>query len=179
METFRISKYNPRHRDLSGKFINNEWTSVSEINQVFDNCILTKEDYLVVENKYVNTVVEFTKYLHVNCLIIKDVVKLEMLFSDNYSSLYDNKLVDFYKSVIENQEITYPDFGHIIRLLLREDISGRLEDKDSRLSIDFGYDYYMFMHIDLKSEIALKKICIENGLFMEISEFPISYDYAE
>ncbi len=53
----RISKYDPKYR-ANGIFIGDDWTSVSEIGQCFNGEKLTKEQYVCVERKYADCILE-------------------------------------------------------------------------------------------------------------------------
>src|SRR3954466_734302 len=53
---FRVTKYDPRMRDDRGVFVGDDWTSISEIGQVFDRQVLTCERYEQVESAYLKAV---------------------------------------------------------------------------------------------------------------------------
>jgi hypothetical protein len=76
------------------------------IGQVFDNILLTKEEYLINEKKYARTIIALTECLDINFFSINNLIKLEIRFSKNYSSLYDGELINFYKTVIKESRNT-------------------------------------------------------------------------
>jgi hypothetical protein len=179
METYRVSKYNPKYRDSEGNYTKHEWWSYVEIGEMFDNKLFTIENYLLLENSYISTIKDLAKYLYIKSLLISEMTKTEMLIPENFLKLYEDNLISYYNSLYENQEIPYSDLNKLLKLLLRQDITGHLEDKHSKLSIDFGYDYYMFIKTDKKNKTKLNEICNQNGLFMEDSGFPISFEFEE
>lgn len=65
MCAYRISKYNPLFRTENGYYLNDEWTSYSDIGKIFYNKVFTKDDYLSFENKYCDTVLSILKYLNI------------------------------------------------------------------------------------------------------------------
>lgn len=53
MNYYRITKYNPEFRNEQGFYTKNDWTSISDIGQVFDEGVLTAEDYKQMEDSYI------------------------------------------------------------------------------------------------------------------------------
>jgi hypothetical protein len=53
---WRISKYDPRHRDQHGAYQRDEWTASSDIGKAFVDGVLTEREYLRVEGPYVSAV---------------------------------------------------------------------------------------------------------------------------
>ena len=53
---FRITKYNPTNCDSAGRYLLNEWTSVSDIGKNFSIGSLELADYLETEGSYVTTI---------------------------------------------------------------------------------------------------------------------------
>lgn len=150
MKRYRITKYNPQYR-VDGKYLINEWTDYSDIGKVYDGKVLTREEYCSVESNYIYCATTLLKMASVKGLII---VWLECLHGRKWQpNLYVNlKLV-----------------ANLIRLTLRNKIWCKLESKNSYLH--FGYDYYMFIGVDLPFE-AVKKVCAEYNLFCEEFDSP-------
>ena len=59
MYQYRITKYNPKYRQLDGKYLNNEWTSYSDIGKKYNGKLFTMQNYIEVENSYVTAIILF------------------------------------------------------------------------------------------------------------------------
>lgn len=55
-----IVKYNPLYFDLEGHYTK-KWTSQSDINKVFNEELFTIEEYMKIEQKYVDVVKELMR----------------------------------------------------------------------------------------------------------------------
>ncbi|MDQ1236449.1 hypothetical protein QE450_003947 [Paenibacillus sp. SORGH_AS306] len=97
--TWRITKYNPKYRDEKGVYLRDEWTSISEIGSITNNnVILTIQDYISTENKYVKVVLDIMSCLDIQKLSISglkkwgnklDITNFPSFYSDKMRSLYD------------------------------------------------------------------------------------------
>ena len=57
---WRVTKYDPRFRDEHGHYtLIEEWTSPSDIGETFDGNELTLDDYLRVEEAYIDSAIAF------------------------------------------------------------------------------------------------------------------------
>ena len=54
----------------------------------------------------------------------------------------------------------------IIRLILRNYLGARLRNKKSKLLIEFGWDFYMYVQCELK-EKRLREIVEKEGLYLD------------
>lgn len=59
MKGHRITKYDPRLRDPSGSFTGDDWSSVSQVGQSFGGVTLTDEEYIRVEQAYIDVALAF------------------------------------------------------------------------------------------------------------------------
>ena len=59
MNWYRVSKYDPEFRDETGRYLRDEWTSVSDMGRSFDGVTLDPPTYLAIETAYVRSVREF------------------------------------------------------------------------------------------------------------------------
>lgn len=143
---FRISKYNPQNRNNDGAYLKDEWTSVSDIGKKFNGVALEKQEYLRVENNYINFVCDVLSTLKISS------VKLEKQEPKNK-----------YKAT--NIEVFGEQFRQILQDNLRENFWCEFHSKN--LKIWVGYDFYL--HIFSKENIGeiLRKSALKHELFVE------------
>ncbi len=196
MYKYRISKYNPKFRSFTGKYINDEWTSISDIGKIYNNKEFTKKEYIITENKYISAIMLILYKMNIvemqinNLYVWKSVEDiLHTIKKFHYGELYTNSIIKFYKNITQNIIIDRADYTHLTnkylksikkniitlnidnsikfcRLLLREDIGGDLIVL-KRLKIFIGYDYLMCVHTSILLDDIIDKI--ENlGLFVEV-----------
>jgi hypothetical protein len=56
---FRVTKYSPQHRDLSGAYQRADWTSISDVGRDVEGGHLTQESYQTVEDAYIEVALAF------------------------------------------------------------------------------------------------------------------------
>jgi hypothetical protein len=56
---WRVTKYDPAMRNEHGHFTGDEWIMTQEIGSVVDGKLFTKNEYLEMEDRYVNAAEEF------------------------------------------------------------------------------------------------------------------------
>lgn len=161
----RISKYNPLHRDVDGKYLKAEWTSISDIGKNFDSGKLTKEAYIKQERLYVDAVKILMNDFNVNHFELVDVEKC----SYHQTPLDTFKEKEVWDSLSENLIITKEDVDVVIQLILRETVWARLISE--KLTIHFGYDFYVYAIADGELNETIKQIQ-QIGLYVEIKESP-------
>ena len=61
MFEFRVTKYDPAHRNRRGYFLLEEWICASQIGQVFGGTVLTEAECSAVEDAYATAAVEFLR----------------------------------------------------------------------------------------------------------------------
>ncbi len=144
MKSIRISKYNPIYRDKSGSYTKEDWTSISDIGKIFEGSKLALKDYLFIENKYVDLLINILKQNDINSLIVNE---LEVYEFEKYDSELKIKNDKEYKN--------YNDIGTIIKLSLRENMWCKLLGRNN-FRITFGYDYYVYVDSDNEIEIESK-----------------------
>jgi hypothetical protein len=128
MLQYRITKYNPAHRDAAGAYLAEEWTSHSEIGQSFGNVAFTSDDYQAVEDAYVAVAEAFLQEAGVTDLA---VAGLEAHGDEPH--------------VFEGERLTVQQVGSVVRALLRERFWCRLEGAGAFVHV--GYDYYMYVGV--------------------------------
>src|SRR5476651_1262643 len=94
---WRITKYNPQYRDDSGAYLKNEWTCYSEIGKTFEGKIFTFEEYLKIENAYIQAVLLFMECLNLDSLRIscleKNGRRPKKFIADNKLEIVNNSYV--------------------------------------------------------------------------------------
>ena len=149
MHFYRISKYNPEFRDQQGRYMKQEeWTSISDIGKLKDSNgnILTIEEYLKVENAYIQTCKKFFELNSVESLKIVNVNFHEVVKDSD--SPQDVELQNFLNSFAEKQEVNSSEIKSAIQTVLRE--LGDFQLQSETLAIAAGYDYYLYIASELE-----------------------------
>ena len=166
MFNWRITKYNPNYRDELGRYKKCEWTSFSEIGTIFNGKKLTIDDYIAIENAYVDAIVAFMDDLGIKSLQVKGLEKKNNKFmTDGAHKLYSDEMVNLYISLQDNDVLDVREIEYLSRLILRENLWCKL-DQEEILLVHFGYDYYMYIGSRNICEDAINNI-IDRGLFVE------------
>lgn len=165
-DRFSITKYDPRFRNELGHYQKEDWTSVSDIGEIYDNSVLTYEKYLQIEMQYIRAV----------------FLCLDFFESKSVKITHIYKLNNLKKSVRYNEYFLYNQLNHfhlddrikdrfaieiLLKLRLREYI-GELDlliDGKSRTEILFGFDYYMYLKTN-KDISKLIPFIEKTGLFV-------------
>jgi hypothetical protein len=149
----RITKYPPElHKKENLLDRHKEWSSYLDIGAVFKGTLLTREEYLRVEQTYVDAVLAFCKTLSCEGLIVNSLLRLG---GENVES--DSLLL--YYSVAEGDILKGDDIVKMVRLSLRENLWCELRcDVNPREYIHFGEDFYMFFYCGDMSPEFWRKI---------------------
>ena len=151
MGHFKISKYNPQNV-INGRYIKAEWTDYSDIGEKFQGEILTEEEYLIIERRYISC--------------IEDIIK-------------KSNIRGFYVTCVEKykEECLWHNEQYIENLFLEKIITDCLRNKcwckllNNGYYIHFGYDYYVYVAVPLTFE-KVDEICKKYNLFCEIKKSP-------
>jgi len=165
---YRITKYDPKYRNSVGFFLNDDWTSISDIGKTFDNKILTFKDYLKSEDTYIETIMLFMESLSLNFLVVTSLEKFEDEIRK--SEFCSQSIVEIYKQLHSNQEVNREQVRNIARLVLRELLWCKLESYS--MFVHFGYDYYMYIGSTEAPPSSLLEKINKLGLFIENFESP-------
>lgn len=169
MYKYRITKYDPKNRN-NDVYTLNEWTSVSDIGKKYDK-ILTTEEYIHVENAYVEAFKNIVKKRGNDIVIssiekpfsIDEIVKTEQKYN---LSKYCPVNTDLFINLSNNKRVTIDKACDLVRLILREYMwCNILLNENERF--EFGYDYYMYFLTNKDSMQMLKK-CVSNRLYIEL-----------
>src|SRR5882672_11422319 len=127
---YRITKYDPRLRDLAGAFRGDDWTAFSDIGRKFAGRALTKAEYARVERLYLDALETFLNEAAVTSLAIRDLETPRMKPAAA-------------KTWRAKRLLRRHDIRRFATLVLRNKAWARLE-APRRAFIHFGYDYYMY-----------------------------------
>ena len=145
MNYFRISKYNPIHRE-NGIYKKHEWTSFSDIGKICDHHMLSETEYLTVEKQYTDTIYEIAKFLSVETLTI------------NYLENYQHTTWEPF------QKLTLLEAVYFMQDCLRDLCWGQLVSDNFVWEV--GYDFYMHIGCNLTFE-KLATVVNTHKLFIE------------
>lgn len=83
-----IVKYSPWNY-VNGCYIKDEWTDYSDIGKVFDDKLFTLEEYLLVEQKYVNVILTILDELHCK------YIRLDRWFKNDAEDIKESRFPNF------------------------------------------------------------------------------------
>ena len=162
---YRVSKYDPAFRDETGRYLRDEWTSVSDMGRSFDGVTLDPPTYLAIETAYVRSVREF--------MIDAGVTSLRVTYLEPPSDLDPlwefglpdgEELAPLARELREGAELGGAKLDRLLRLELREVLWCQLE-RPGRFVVNTGHDYYLHIGTAAPSERAIAKTH-ELGLFV-------------
>lgn len=146
----RVTKYNPKYRNMNGEYLNQEWTSFSDVWKIVWN-----DEYLDVENKYIHFIEKV--------LGIVKITNLTLIELEDNSNFWEVCWV----KLSNNTNYSSKECLIISRNILREKIWWKLI-WNNWFYLHFWYDYYMyFWWID------------DNQLQQIIKEVKIDWIYIE
>lgn len=160
----KISKYNSAFFDGNGKYLINEWTSISDIGKIYSGQEFTLDEYLEMEERYINIVNEFTKQT-LSSFKFK-LTKIEK-YTISKINMADEALMSLHDWVEDGKTYFFEieNLPNILKLFLREDLWGEII-LENKAKIFVGYDYYLYIETDFFEESFLKYIN-GNNLFYE------------
>jgi len=153
MHRFRVSKYDPALRTVSGVYGKDEWTSFSDVGRSFSGTTLSREEYLRVESAYVEAAAAFLAEDRAPEL---RVVGLEIRG-------------DRPTAPVEGSHVARGAFAGVCQSILRDEFWCKLE-ADGRF-VHFGWDFYMYVGVLNPCERAIVR-AKSLGLFVETFESP-------
>jgi hypothetical protein len=152
---FRVTKYDPAHRDRRGAYTRDEWTSVSDIGRSFAGVVLTETEYQRVEDAYATAAVGFLRESGVPSLVVTG--------SENHAGVP--------LPFADGSPLGLAEVGEVVRRLLRAEFWCRLEGAGAFVHI--GYDYYMYVGVPWPCPSA-ETLARQHGLFVEPFRSPYS-----
>lgn len=153
MYQYRITKYDPSRRSLDGAYPVDEWTSRTDIGKSFGGVRLTEDDYLRIEQAYLEAAVAFLKEGRIDELTVTGL--------ENHGKVPT--------APQDGSRIKTEDVPEVVRSLLREDFWCKLETPGAYIHV--GYDYYMYIGTPIECGSA-SLAAQANGLFVEALKSP-------
>jgi hypothetical protein len=152
MFEYRVTKYNPAHRNDSGAYLLDDWTSYGDIGKPFGGVILSVDEYNRVEDAYVELALAFLRESATDAPFISEL--------QNWNGYQEPGLL-----LAVGARLSGTQISRICRLNLQEQIWCKLEG-DAGQFIHFGYDYYMYVGVPTRCDDAMALAC-RLGLFVE------------
>ncbi|ATP39790.1 hypothetical protein CSE16_06825 [Solibacillus sp. R5-41] len=172
---WRVTKYNPDFRDENGYYtLREEWTCPSEIGKTINGNVFTLDEYLQVEEAYINSVIKFIEESSIDSLRILQF-KCHISEEGKISPLYEKefeKLILKKDSIVNKKEIRL-----ICKMVLRNFLWCELYSKDN-FFVHFGWDYYMYIGSNVNC-LSTIKFATNNGLFVEQFTSPHAFSEEE
>ncbi len=153
MFEFRVTKYDPAHRDRRGAYTRDEWTAASDIGSVFGGVVLTAAEYQPVEDAYATAAVAYLREAGVGSLSVAGL--------ENHAGVP--------LPFAEGSALGLAEVGGVIRQLLRGEFWCRLEGAGAFVHV--GYDYYMYVGVPVACPSA-EALARRLGLFPEPFQSP-------
>ena len=164
---WQITKYDPKKRNSQGWFLEDTWTSYSDIGSLYQGEKLTYDEYIRVEGLYINAIVQFMKCLNISHLQVKG---LENYGRINKDPSVDKAEVMFVNAMKEGDLLSLQEVKIVSKLILREYFWCKLISKH-KMFVHFCYDYYMFIGSRSECKDTLQAIS-KSGLYVEDFESP-------
>lgn len=169
MFQWRVTKYNPTHRNGEGAYQLVDWTAASDIGTMFSGSVLEAREYLEVEDAYVSTVSDFMRDAGLQSLEIEEIERLD----DDQASLTRLGLepIPFAaETLLPDQKLDMEEVASITRLALRALLWCKLRGAGG-FYVHFGHDFYMYIGSPLPSHEA-RAAAAQRGLFVERKRSP-------
>lgn len=162
-----VVKYKPEYYSEKGYYTKEEWGCMGYVGRVYDNHLLTLDEYLEVEQKYINAVTRIMVLTNCSYLTVsflgdtvprtKDSIR-KMLSEKNRFFQYDKVLYDSFMDLVEGKRIYIANIPYVVSLNLRGYTYTALTNLQKGLEIHFGYDYYMYFNTKLPIDIVREEI---------------------
>jgi len=150
---FRVTKYDPAHRDDRGAHTRDEWTSFNDIGQTIGGVVLIEAEYQRVEDAHVTAALAFLREAGVPSLAVTGL---------------ENK-VAVPLPFAEGSSLALAQVGDVLRRVMRGEFWCRLEAAEAFVHI--GYDYYMYIGVPVACPDAAA-LARQIGLFVESFRSP-------
>ncbi|MFF2354374.1 hypothetical protein ACFVVL_31980 [Kitasatospora sp. NPDC058115] len=127
MNRYRVVKYSEAER--TG--VKDSWTAISDIGRSYDGVVLTEEEYLRTEQKYLAVIQDFLRAARVGALTV--------------DSLEIHPESPWWGRVQEGEELTPDRAVELARSILREEDVWCLLEGEGGFYVHLATDYYMFV----------------------------------
>lgn len=165
MKKFQVSKYDPAFRAVDGKYLKDEWTSVSDIGKIFNGKLFSAEEYLKAEANYVRLMKLILDETESSYLRLVGLNKYDDFLIKSENIPYEKKSEEIYSALKEGQVLDINDALIVSRLILRENVWCYLVNK--YVTFEFGYDYYLYITLEKEPKIFKN---VENKLDLFVQE---------
>ena len=169
---YRITKYDPAKRDRSGRYPQNEWTSVYDMGSPAFSPVLTLSEYLRTEEAYTKAVADVMQHFGLSALYVYRAelhpscfAAARQMQSVGISLSKEEKTL--YRAFKSGLKLTGGNIPSAVRMILRELCWAELVTYGP-MKVEFGYDYYMYITCPVLPEEVIRQIN-SYGLFVESS----------
>ena len=166
MNQYAINKYPPRLYK-KGRFLREDWTSCSDIGKATPQGVLSREEYLRIEQLYVAAVERVVGVLEPGSVRAHDVEFWEDA-SDALTTVGLDDVFDGSAAPIEGEPLAGDRLVNVVRRCLRE-VAWLELAAEPRLLIHFGYDLRILAATKMPLDPALQTIR-SDGLFVYDSQ---------
>ena len=155
LNAFTIVKYITEGYNHNGNYIFDEWTSYSDICKVYDGSVLTKDIYLLFEERYIKAARLFLEFVNAENFVLSDLNKYST--KKTFKKKDDLVLWNAYESLKNNEVFNVIQLPEIIKIVLREYAQLSIIINDNfNSTIHFGFDYYMYF--DSKKKFVMTNV---------------------
>jgi hypothetical protein len=164
---WRITKYDPKYRGPKGVYLNDEWCIYSEVGKLFNNAQFTFDEYVRVENLYIEAIKLFMECHDISALQVNSLERNKKLEKDVHNN---SNMITLFNGVQESDWIKEVDIKDFCSLILRDKIWCKLRYK-RKMVVHFGWDFYMYIGSVSSCEEVIAEI-EKSGLFVEVFKSP-------
>jgi len=144
-----IVKYEPKYYDEKGVYQKDEWTSFDDVGKVYEGKIVTMEEYLDIENRFIS--------------ITRTVLETAGCTYISLGYIYGKR---DRKGLREGMRIRVQDIAPFLRLALRGKVYLVFINRSKGVQFDFSEDVlYMHLFCRIPTE-KLREIVESRGLFL-------------
>lgn len=144
---WRVSRYSAELRARDSPW--ESWTSISDVGQPFNGIELTREEYLRVEDAYIDIVAGFLVDAGADFFDVVYVAHQEAGFE-----------------LSEGQRLPRSDIAPLVRGNLRGTLDCALQSPAADLQVEFGYDLYLRIGAERSCQRAVAR-ATRLGLYVE------------
>jgi len=149
MFEYRVTKYDPAHRDSAGRYLLDEWTAFSDVGKT-----VALAEYEAVERAYIDVALAFMTEAGIADLFV--------------ANLENAKRVTL--PFAAGAKLSHPQLRVAFQLVLREQCWCRFLH-DTIAFVHFGWDYYMYVATPRDCPNA-KQLASDRALFVESCPSP-------
>jgi len=159
----RISKFDPQNRDHEGKYIPNEWTSITDIGTKNGP---TTSEYLFVETAYWNVFKNIIDAIGCQNIAVNQVEfyddKFEEFTHEAWYEIYRNSLEEIRKRNLRDNETFDVSCARVLFLGLIREVAWFSMDLGKSSKFYKGHDLYFYFDSPENIDLASR-----NGIFIE------------